>query len=269
MRPILTIVVGSLLLSSAARLSAQSLKGSHVSMQRQNEVAQEEDYTFLRDEAQVRKFVRLGLLVSVPGNADYTLDKVSFPYARPALKTFVARLAQQYHQACGEQLVLTSLTRPLSEQPSNASDLSVHPAGMAVDLRVSRKAACQSWLRRVLLSLENAGVLEATREVRPPHFHVAIFPAKYTAYVARLTRSQAIRLASADRAAATGGRGTDASAPDEDSPAQYQVTRGDSLWEIARRHNTTVAELKELNNLSSSRINAGQVITLPPGERAP
>lgn len=265
MRPALAIAVGSLLLASAATASAQTLKGSRVAMQRQHEVARAEEYTFLRNAAQIRKFVSAGLLLPVSGNADYTLDEVSYPYARPALKTFVTRLARQYRQACGERLVLTSLTRPLSDQPRNASDLSVHPAGMAVDLRVSRKASCERWLSRTLLSLEERGVLDATRERRPPHFHVALFPEAYMRYVNGLGARSA-RLASSSTRLPDPGTAVAEAEPEAPAVAQleeYEVNRGDSLWTIARRYNTTVAELKELNKLRSSRIAAGQVITVP------
>jgi LysM repeat protein len=265
MRPVLVILVGSLLLATASGVSAQTLKGSRIAMQRQHEVARAEDLTFLRDGAHVRQFVSRGLLVPVSANGDYELIGVSFPYARPALKTFITRLARQYRQACGERLVLTSLTRPLSEQPRNASDLSVHPAGMAADLRVSRKRSCERWLGRTLLSLESRGLLEATRERRPPHFHVALFPEAYLRYVNRLDSPTPARLAASDGAAAIDGEAaaeaTSTAAPELQ---RYQVNRGDSLWAIARRYHTTVAELKELNNLRNSRIAAGQVLAVPP-----
>ena len=38
---------------------------------------------------------------------------VSFPFARPEVELFVQRLSGQYRRACGEQLVVTSLTRPI------------------------------------------------------------------------------------------------------------------------------------------------------------
>ena len=67
MRPALTVAVGSLLLASAAAVPAQTLKGSRVAMQRQHEVARAEEYTFLRNAAQIRKFVSAGLLLPVAG----------------------------------------------------------------------------------------------------------------------------------------------------------------------------------------------------------
>jgi LysM repeat protein len=195
--------LAGLLCLASAPVHAQSLRGSPQAMQVQNRIAKQHDYTFLRTGAQVRQFVAAGYLVKLPGNADYQLAAVSYPYARPAVKTFVERLSAQYRAACGERLVVTSLTRPVREQPRNASALSVHPAGMAVDLRVSGRSQCRSWLERTLLSLERQGVLNAIRENRPPHYHVALFPNQYTQYVARLTRNQpATRLASAERAPA-------------------------------------------------------------------
>lgn len=276
MRRVIPAIVGGLLLAGASAGEAQTLRGSRVAMQRQNSVAREQDYTFLATSGQVQKFVDLGLLVPVRGNGDYQLKGVSHPYARPALKTFVERLARQYHGACGERLVVTSLTRPTGEQPRNASDLSVHPAGMAVDLRISNKRSCQRWLERTLLSLEDRGVLDATREQRPPHFHVAVFPERYLAYVAQLGGT--VRLAStrstpaeqATAAAIEGAPETPGSAAEAQAAVEkYRVNRGDSLWTIARRYGTTVALIKELNNLRGSRIAAGQVHTVPVGNVAP
>lgn len=43
---------------------------------------------------------------------------------------------------------------------------------------------------------------------------------------------------------------------------RYKVRSGDSLWEIARRFNTTVNSLKELNN-ASTLIRPGQWLTVP------
>ena len=100
------------------------------------------------------------------------------------MKTFIERLSDQYRDACGERLVVTSLTRPITRQPPNASAISVHPTGMAVDLRRSDSSGCRQWLETVLLDLEGKGVLEATREQYPPHYHVAVFPNPYLQYVA-------------------------------------------------------------------------------------
>src|SRR4051794_17602549 len=182
----LSLLALSTCATCAAPLLAQSLLGSHESLLRQNQEAREHDFTYLRTSADVRDFAQQGLLVRLPGNSDYELatDEVSFPYARPEVKTFVERLSEQYRAACGERLVVTSLTRPITRQPPNASVISVHPTGMAADLRRSDSSGCRQWLETVLLDLENKGVIEATREQYPPHYHVAVFPNPYLQYLA-------------------------------------------------------------------------------------
>lgn len=248
--------------------TAQSLRGSPASMRLQNRVAKEHDYTFLRTAADVRRFIDLGLLVRFRGSRDYEIARVSHPYGRPALLTFVERLATQYRLACDEQLVVTSLTRPRARQPRNAHRLSVHPTGMAVDLRASRKTSCRRWLDRVLLSLEKQGVLEATVERSPPHYHVALFSKPYLRYVERLATTSRARFAANEAGAepeparlASGPASEDAESAEDF--AEYLVHRGDTLWSIARRHGISVEELKQLNHLRSSRIDAGQVIAVP------
>ncbi len=224
---------------------AQSLRGSSASLDRQEHAARVHDFTYLESANQVERFVKAGYLAQVRPNRDFTLHGVSYPFVRPEARTFILRLSSQYRRACGEKLVVTSLTRPLSRQPRNASPRSVHPTGMAIDVRRSNSRACRSWLENVLLSLEKAGVLEATRESYPPHYHIAVYPQPYARYVDQLTSRQAdSRMASADG-------------------ESYTVRAGDSLWEIAQTHGTTVDRIKQENNLRGSRIYAGQRLRLP------
>lgn len=264
--PILTplhrICAGILLvlLVAVSDAQAQSLRGSRASMARQNTVARQHHYTFLRTRTDVRRFVERGYLVPIRSNSDYELAGVSFPYARPQVRTFLQRLSSQYRLACGERLVVTSLTRPQTMQPRNASNRSVHPTGMAIDLRISDRGSCRSWLEETLLSLEGRGVLDATRERRPPHYHIALFPSAYDGYVTQLATRAQPRAQDAARASASTTRIAQSST---DDTLSYRVRSGDSLWQIARSHSTTVNHLREINNLRSSRIYPGQVIEVP------
>lgn len=243
----------------AADANAQTLRGSGTSMARQNNIAKQHEYTFLRTTGDVNRFVSRGYLVPIQGNSNYELARVSFPYARPQVRTFIQRLSAQYRAACGERLVVTSLTRPQSHQPRNASTRSVHPTGMAIDLRVSDSRACRSWLETTLLSLERQGVLDATREYRPPHYHIALFPTQYDDYVTQVATSTQPRAQDAARTTAS----TAAAAQSSDDTLRYRVRSGDSLWQIARSHGTTVNHLRMINNLNTSRIYEGQVIEVP------
>ncbi len=244
------VLGGALLLSLAVPAAAQSLRGSPASLDRQNIQARAHDFSYIDTPSRVRYFAEQGWLERVRPNRDFRLHAVSFPYARPEAHLFVRRLAAQYRAACGEQMVVTSLTRPTTRQPRNASSRSVHPTGMAIDLRYSRNRACRSWLEGVLLSLERAGVLEATRERYPPHYHVALFPDPYERYVQKLASGPAAPSLSTGSATAS-------------RVASYRVRQGDSLWTIARRAGTTVEALKSANNLRGSRIYAGQVLEVP------
>lgn len=192
----ITVVLLSLVSVRAHATVPASLDGSPASMQRQNYVAKEEGYEFINSAEEVRELVEEGTLVKLTSNRDYTVKRsVSYPYARPEMRLFIERLAAQYREGTGEKLVVTSLTRPQSEQPRNAHTLSVHPTGIAVDLRVSSQRASRAWLESVLLKLERKGLLDVTRERWPPHYHVALFPEAYRAHVERLIGAEAVAAA--------------------------------------------------------------------------
>jgi membrane-bound lytic murein transglycosylase D len=53
-----------------------------------------------------------------------------------------------------------------------------------------------------------------------------------------------------------------ASSDSSQSTVHYRVKRGDSLWLIARRFNTTVAEIKALNGIQSDLLRSGQLIRI-------
>ena len=188
LRPLFSYLLLLTLLGPVASAYAGDLGGSIRALRKANRVAKRSDFKFLSTAAEVREWVRLERLVTFTSTADYVVTGVSFPYARPAVKLFIERLAAQYRSATGERLVITSLTRPLNHQPENASSLSVHPAGMAVDLRVPSKKASRRWLEQTLLSLEDRMLLDATRERHPKHYHVAVFPVEYERYVASLEK---------------------------------------------------------------------------------
>lgn len=235
------ILLGTLVLPP--QLEAASLRPSRSSLLRQAYAARDHGYPHARNPQEVQTLVARGHLVRLPGNEDYQLkEKISYPYARPEVKLFLERLSHQYRRRCGAKLVVTSLVRPKSRQPRNSSYLSVHPTGMAMDLRISWKRSCRAWLEGTLIELEKARVLEAARERNPPHYHVVLFPRPYLDYVEQLTGQRIL----ADR-------GHDV----------YRVQRGDNLWRIARSHGTTVERIRQANDIRGTMIRAGQVLAIP------
>jgi hypothetical protein len=231
---------------------AQSLRGSRASIDRMYRRARAERLSFFETPTRVRKAVAAGLLVSLAPDSSVVLYQVGYPFVRPATRTFVRRFAALYLAKCGEPLVVTSAVRPATRQPANSTTRSVHPTGMAVDLRKPQVPACLRWLRTVLLGLERARVLEVTEEFAPAHFHVAVFPSPYARYALARAKAEArVRLAS--RAATLAGT------------TAYRVRDGDTLWDIARTHDTTVDEITTANDLTGETIQPGQELTIPSG----
>jgi nucleoid-associated protein YgaU len=237
----------------AGTVAAQTLKGSRGSVERMYGQARRQDLTFYRSGRGVRNAAAEGELVRLGGNDDYRIAAASYPYALPTTRTFVQRLASQYHDYCGEKLVVTSATRPKSIHLPNSVAESVHPSGMAVDIRKPTRGRCLRWLRQRLLDVESEGVIDATEEHHPPHFHVAVFPAQYRRYV------------DANSGSGSGSRRRAASSGERSSSGRttYRVREGDSLWTIARRTGVSVARIKEANGMSSSKLSVGQRIVIP------
>ena len=230
----LCLLTAGLVMSAPA--AGQSLRGSWTSMDRQIRGAERHKFTYLDDRDDVDRFVRMGILVPVEENENLLLKDVSFPVARVELRDFLQEFAPVYRQECGEELIVTSLTRPRKLQPRNAARRSVHPTGMAFDLHRSWDRSCRSWLEGMLIHLEYEEVLEATLERHPYHYHVALFPREYQKAVAqgRLWPSSRI----------------------------YRVSAGDTLASIARRYRTTVSRVKEVNGIRSNLIYVGQILKL-------
>jgi len=230
---------------------AQSLHGSRASINRMYHQARAARLHFYETSRGVRNAVRAGRLVRLTPDSNFSLHQVGYPYVRPTTRTFLERLGAQYRDACGEQLEVTSAVRPATRQPPNSTARSVHPTGMAVDLHKPEDEACRRWLRETLVELEGAGLLEATEEFAPPHFHVAVYPAPYRTYVeARLRHEGAVRLASS-------------SAKDV---VTYKVRRGDTLSEIAAEYDTTVKAIARANDLNDTIIQPGQELLIPSGD---
>jgi LysM repeat protein len=238
MKILATALVAISCMATSVLASAQaSLAGSRASMEAQHSHAVRQGYMFAQTSRDVTTLANNGQLVRVSATQHMAIHNVSYPYLRPQVKTLLERLSTQYFSACGEQLTVTSMTRPIARQPANAHNDSVHPTGMAFDLRIPSNSRCRTWLERTLLSLEDSSVLDVTRERNPPHYHVAVFPEPYQRYLAGVRSEQ----------------------------REYTVKRGDTLAGIASRMNTSVAQLRASNGIRGDLIRVGQTLTIQGG----
>jgi hypothetical protein len=159
----------------AARRGA-TLRGSKAAVDGAYHRARRDGLPFARSRREIERGAREGEYVRLArSTSSYRLRGVAVPYVRPATRAFVARFGADYRRSCGEPLTVTSAMRPTSMHLANSVQKTVHPTGMAVDLRAPRRSACRTWMRGALLGLERQGVLNATEERRPAHFHVVVF----------------------------------------------------------------------------------------------
>ena len=242
------LILASLLFGGVAQ--AQTLKGSAASIDRQYRAAVAYGYAFVNNARSVENYIKPGQLERVSPGPYLELHAVSYPYAVPATKAFLGRLSQQYHNSCGEKLTVTSLLRPRDRQPSNSVARSVHPSGMAMDLRIPKTQRCRVWLENTLLSLEKQHVVDVTREHYPPHYHVAVFSKNYETRVAANTGSRE-------------GQAGQGYASKGNAAQGYKVRRGDTLSSIAARSGIAINQLRAANGLRGNLIHAGQTLKIP------
>ena len=288
LRPAVMTLLVAALATAAQPADAQrrgrlpdELRGSQESVQRMWDFAALHGLTFHKTPRDIDRAVAEGKLVSLDGDASYELTRtVGFSYATREAKQFVAAFAPQYLAACGTPLVVTSAARPTNRQPRNSNPYSVHPTGIAIDLRRPPAGPCQTWLRRALAELEQQGYVEATEERRPVHLHVAVLtqpgkiavlPPLGTGAIARsasrVQRSDgevARPIAVSTRAPAARTR-PNASAKDAPIPGGiYRVREGDTLWDVARRSGVSVRALARANRRSERAVlRAGTVLKVP------
>ena len=259
----LPLLLATLSLVPVDAAAQSSLRGSRASVDRIYNQALLHNLHFYESATGVRRAAQTGDFVTLKGNAHFEVVGVSYPYLLPTTHSFLTSFAEQYHSICGEKLVVTSAVRPKSLRLVNSSDKTVHPTGMAVDLRKPARGRCLTWLREALVELKNEGVLDAVEEQRPPHFHVAVFPNPYEKYArARGGRAIIVR-ADAPKPSAKGAAASSSSKSSASGTTRYRVRRGDSLWTIARRHGISVDALKRANSMRSDRVVAGQVLVIP------
>jgi hypothetical protein len=257
------------------------LHGSQESVQKMWDFATLHGLTFYQTPRDIDQAVSQGKLVPLDGDASYELTQgVGFSYATREAKQFVVSFAPQYAAACGTPLIVTSAARPTSRQPRNSNPYSVHPTGIAVDLRRPPAGACQTWLRNALAELEAQGYVEATEERHPVHLHVAVLtePGKIAALPpldvgmiagsdSRAPRGSVAASSGATPAVRVSNPPERASASDLGSSIRggtYRVRQGDTLWEVARRSGVSVDALARANRRSQRAVlKAGTVLKVP------
>jgi nucleoid-associated protein YgaU len=266
--------IGTALLVLAPAATAQranqrpeALRGSKASVEKMYDFAQRHRYPFYLTPTNVESAIAAGKLVPLTGDSTYELTRgVGFSYATREAKQFVEQFAPQYVAACGAPLTVTSAARPLSRQPRNANQHSVHPTGIAVDLRRPYPGPCLNWVRSALTELERRGIVEATEERHPAHLHLAVLAAPGARIkLPELTNgggvSRLMTTAPAVMSVSNGDVILPGGGADE---TIYRVREGDTLWDVAQRTGLSVKAIAAANNRNPrSVLRPGTMLRLP------
>ena len=274
-----TVAVASVAHGQRANRQPEALRGSKASVEKMYDFAQSHRFQFYLTPTTLDNAIAAGKLVPLTGDENYELTRgVGFSYATVEAREFITQFAPQYLAACGTPLTVTSAARPMSRQPRNANPHSVHPTGIAVDIRRPYPGPCLTWVRNALAQLEAQGYVEATEEHHPVHLHLAVLRAPGAKFklpdltngirVARqvLPEASVVAASSNGDVSLTAAR----SAPDSDSRGRvYLVRQGDTLWDVAQKTGYSVKELAAANKRSpKSVLRPGTILKLPePGSK--
>ena len=253
----------------------EDLHGSKQSVEKMYDFATSHHMPFYLTPVNVDDAIAKGRLVALAGDSTYELTRgVGFAYSTREAKQFVLAFAPQYLAACGVPLTVTSAARPMSRQPHNANPHSVHPTGIAVDIRRPSPGPCLTWVRGALATLEEKGVVEATEEHHPVHLHVAVLvPPGGKIVLPNLVKTVVARQVTTPPApvVAVSAAGAEVKLPAgakeaAKGPRTYTVRQGDTMWDIANRSGVSMAELKKANARVASTLKPGTTLVLPEHE---
>ena len=177
--------------AKACRKPPVSLKGTAQSLAYQNCMADRKGWTRIRDDEQLKRFVKAGLLVPLPQNQYVRIDKrlkKKDRYVRPATRVFILQISKRFYAEFGKPLWINSAARTVKYQeklkksnPNAArgdrpSRRSPHLTGAPVDFGKKKLNKVQvHWLGNQLIDNERVGRAETTEEFSQAVFHTMVF----------------------------------------------------------------------------------------------
>ncbi|HEY1160917.1 MAG TPA: DUF5715 family protein [Terracidiphilus sp.] len=166
------------------------LKGSHGSLERQNEKSEADNLERIEDEEDLADRIARKFLVPVPASTALTVN-ANLPenhrYCRPWTARFLADLARVHEAQFHRPLEVSSAVRTveyqkrLMETNGNAAAaegdiVSPHLTGATIDIAknwMSRQEV--GWMRNWLLTLQNAGKIDVEEEFQQACFHITVY----------------------------------------------------------------------------------------------
>jgi hypothetical protein len=173
-----------------AAMNLPPLRGSHESLVRQNERAEQDGILRVKDNDDLVTLRRAGKLVALPDLASMHVDSrlpANRRYCRAWTGHFLADLARVHYERFHKPLQVNSAIRTVEFQhhlrhingnaaPAEGDVASPHLTGDAVD--IAKKGLTPSevaWMRAYLLPLQTAGKIDVEEEFHQSCFHISVY----------------------------------------------------------------------------------------------
>ncbi|MEK7464379.1 MAG: DUF5715 family protein [Patescibacteria group bacterium] len=167
-----------------------SLSGSIGSRIRQNDQANKENLSRIKDDTELERFIKKSLLVPIYENENIGIDprlEIKLRFVRPYTKIFLNDMGTAFQRIFGKPIQVNSAVRTvvyqkdLIKKNANADSAdgqitSSHLTGSTVDIAkngISRIGLW--WIRVYLINLEREDKIEATEENAQAVFHVMVY----------------------------------------------------------------------------------------------
>ena len=166
------------------------LRGSHESLVRQNERAEQDGLLRVKYDLDINTLRRQGSLVALPQLASMRADSrlpANRRYCRVWTGQFLTDLARVHYERFHKPLQINSAVRTVAYQrhllhingnaaPAEGDVASPHLTGEAVD--IAKKGLTPSevaWMRAYLLPLQTAGRIDVEEEFKQSCFHISVY----------------------------------------------------------------------------------------------
>ncbi len=177
----------------ASAAQKQTLRGSHEAQRRQNEEADRENLSRIRDPKHLEWMKANGFLVGLPETGEVRVDPRLEPelrFCRPWVREFLLKFGSDFYGRFKKAIQVNSAARTVKYQKKlrktnpNAADTSgptasSHLTGATVDIaKLGYASAEVRWMRKYLFNLEKSGKILATEEYEQLVFHVMVIKPK-------------------------------------------------------------------------------------------
>ena len=175
------------------------MRGTHESLIRQNQRADQEGLARIQDDADIIALLHHGLLVSLPTanglHADPRLPE-NRRYCRPFTAHFLSDISRAYYARFHTGLQINSAVRTVEYQrhllrvngnaaPADGDIASPHLTGATIDIAKKGLSPLQvAWMRSYLSPLERAGKVDVEEEFYQSCFHISVYQSYVGAHAA-------------------------------------------------------------------------------------